>query len=73
MESILVDITNSGYSKAKGRVGRTFEHQSGRLLEKSVFIHEDINCSSLIFHAVKIKGGANNQVIPAARKGKSRV
>lgn len=73
LESILVDITDSSYSKAKGRAGRTFEHHSSCLLERSVFIHEDINCSSLVFHAVEIKGSAHNQVIPAARKVKSRL
>lgn len=73
LESILVDITNSRYSKAKGRAGRTFEHHSSCLLERAVLIHVDVNCSSLVFHTVKVKGSAHNQVIPAARKVRSRL
>lgn len=72
LESVLVYITNSSYSKAKGRAGRTFEHHSSCLLERPVFIHVDVNCSSLVFHTVKVKGSAHNQVIPAARKVRSR-
>lgn len=73
LESILVDITDSSYSKAKARAGRTFEHHTSCILERSIFVHEDINCSSLVFHAVKIKWSAHNQVIPAAKKVKSRL
>lgn len=60
LESILVDVTNSGNRVAKCRGCGALKHRGRSLLEGAVLVHVDINRSSLIFHAVKVKRGPYN-------------
>lgn len=68
MKPVLVDVTDSRYGEAEGGGHRTLQHQGGGLLKRPIFIHEDVDGSSLVFHTVKVKWGTHDEVIPTAWK-----
>lgn len=68
LKPVLVDVTDSRHGEAEGGVHGTLQHHGGGVLKRPIFIHEDVDGSSLVFHAVKVKRGTHDEVIPTAWK-----